>query len=145
MPYNSINRVVALGNLTSDPELRELASGRSVCHIRVACNGRRRNPQGDYASKPNYFDVSVFGAQGETVHRYLHKGRPVAVDGRLDWSEWETAEGERRQSVTIIASEVQFLRGMDGGDAKGDPPDEVEVGADELLAAKTGAEAELVN
>jgi single-strand DNA-binding protein len=145
MSYASINRVTLLGNLTHDPELRELPSGQAVCHIRVACNGRRRNLDGGYDPKPNYFDVSVFGVRAENVHRYLQKGRPVAIDGRLDWSEWETAEGQRRQSVTIIASEVQFLRGLGGADATDDLADEVEAGEDELLAAKTGAEAELVN
>jgi single-strand DNA-binding protein len=145
MPYASINRVTLLGNLTHDPELRELPSGQTVCHMRVACNGRRRNLEGGYDPKPNYFDVSVFGVRGENVHRYLQKGRPVAIDGRLDWSQWETAEGQRRQSVTIVASEVQFLRGFDGADEKGDAADELEAGEEELLAAKTGAEAELVN
>jgi single-strand DNA-binding protein len=144
MSYSAINRVTVLGNLTHDPELRELSSGRSVCHIRVACNGRRRDADGGYESKPNYFDVSVFGAQGESVHRYLHRGRPVAIDGRLDWHEWETAEGQRRQSVTIIASDVQFLRGADSDTLDGASGDEVEVGEEELLAAKSGVEAEPV-
>jgi single-strand DNA-binding protein len=144
MSYASINRVIVVGNLTRDPELRELSSGRSVCHIRVACNGRRRVGEGTYESKPNYFDVSVFGAQGESVHRYLQKGRPVAIDGRLDWSEWETADGQRRQSVRIVASDVQFLRGGDDGALDGASADELEAGEDELLAAKAGAEAELV-
>jgi single-strand DNA-binding protein len=143
MPYSSISRVVVLGNLTQDPELRELSSGGSVCRIRVACNGRRRSADGGYEAKPNYFDVSVFGARGEVVHRYLRKGRPVAVDGRLDWSEWETAEGQRRQSVSIVADEVQFLRGADR-DESGVTEDELQAGAEELAAAQAGAEAELV-
>jgi single-strand DNA-binding protein len=113
--------------------------------MRVACNGRRRNLDGGYDPKPNYFDVSVFGVHGENVHRYLQKGRPVAIDGRLDWSEWETAEGQRRQSVTIVASEVQFLRGDGGHDADPDLADGLEAGEDDLLAAKAGAEADLGN
>lgn len=144
MAYTCINRVTILGNLTSDPELRELPSGRSVCHMRLACNGLRRNDQGEYESKPNYFDVSVFGGQAETVNEYLHKGRPVAIDGRLDWSEWETAEGHRRQSVTIIATAVQFLRGAENGTLEGTSTDEIDAGDADVLAAKTGAEAELV-
>jgi single-strand DNA-binding protein len=142
MPYTSINRVTVVGNLTHDPDLRALASGRSVCHIRVACNGRRRNPEGGYDPKPNYFDVSVFGPQGENVHRYLRKGRPVAIDGRLEWSEWDTAEGQRRQSVTIVATDVQFLRGAEGATLDGASTDDTEPGEDELAAAKVGAEAE---
>jgi single-strand DNA-binding protein len=140
MAYASLNRVTLIGNLTHDPELRELASGRTVCHIRVACNGRRRTLDGGYDSKPNYFDVSVFGAPGESVHRYLRKGRPVAIDGRLEWSEWETAEGQRRQSVTIVASDVQFLRGSDA-DADGPTGAHDGLDGDDELA---GAEAQLV-
>ncbi len=112
MSAPTINRVVLLGNLTKDPELRALPSGTSVCRLRVASNTRRRNAEtGDWDEKPNYFDVSVFGASGEACGTFLEKGRPVAVDGRLEWSEWETSDGQRRQSVEIIADTVQFLPG----------------------------------
>ena len=86
----NINRVVLTGNLTRDPELRSLPSGMSVCSLRVACNTRRKNAAtGDWVDKPNYFDVTVWGAQGENCARFLDKGRPVAIDGRLEWREWE--------------------------------------------------------
>ncbi|MCA1688883.1 MAG: single-stranded DNA-binding protein [Actinobacteria bacterium] len=102
--------MVLLGNLTKDPELRALASGTSVCRLRIACNTRRRNAEtGEWDEKPNYFDVSVFGASGEACGTFLEKGRPVAVDGRLEWHEWETADGQRRQTVEVIADSVQFL------------------------------------
>ncbi len=141
MPYTSINRVTAIGNLTRDPELRQLTSGRSVCHIRIACNGRRRNAEGGYDQKPNFFDVSVFGPRGESVHRYLQRGSAVAVDGRLEWSEWESPEGQRREAVTVIANEVQFLGAPTLGP---DGMDELDAGEDELHVAQAGAEAELV-
>ena len=111
MPYTSINRVTLVGNLTHDPELRELPSNRRVCHLRVACASRRRTDDGEYEAKPNFFDVSVFGPPGESAHRYLQKGSPVAVDGRLEWSSWEGSDGKRREAVSIVATEVQFLRG----------------------------------
>src|SRR5438046_1263882 len=86
MAATNINRVVLTGNLTSDPELRSLPSGTSVCKLRVACNTRRKDgPTGEWVDKPNYFDVTVWGAQGENCARYLSKGRPVAIDGRLEW------------------------------------------------------------
>src|SRR5947209_13521059 len=108
----NINRVVMTGNLTTDPELRSLPSGTSVCKLRVACNTRRKNSQsGEWEDKPNYFDVTVWGAQGENCARFLSKGRPVALDGRLEWREWETPEGAKRQAVDIIADSVQFLGG----------------------------------
>jgi len=110
MAATNINRVVMTGNLTADPELRSTASGTSVCHLRLACNTRRKDPTtGEWADKPNYFNITVWGAQGENAARYLSKGRPVAIDGRLEWREWETAAGEKRQGTEIIAESVQFL------------------------------------
>jgi single-strand DNA-binding protein len=114
----NINRVVLTGNLTRDPELRSTPSGMSVCSLRVACNTRRKNnATGDWEDKPNFFDVTVWGAQGENCARFLAKGRPVALDGRLEWREWQDKEGNNRQSVEIIADAVQFLGGRD--DAQG--------------------------
>jgi single-strand DNA-binding protein len=107
---SSINRAVIVGHLTRDPELRSTAAGTSVCRLRVACNSRWRNSEtGEWDEKPNFFDVSVFGASAEACSRFLEKGRPVAIDGRLDWHEWENTEGERRQSVGVVADNVQFL------------------------------------
>jgi single-strand DNA-binding protein len=109
----NINRVVLTGNLTADPELRALPSGTSVCKLRVACNTRRKSAGGEWEDKPNYFDVTVWGAQGENCARFLSKGRPIAIDGRLEWREWETQEGQKRQAVDIIADSVQFLGGRE--------------------------------
>jgi single-strand DNA-binding protein len=110
MAATNINRVVLTGNLTRDPELRALPSGTSVCDLRVACNTRRKNNQtGEWEDKPNYFNVKVWGAQGENASRFLAKGRPVAIDGRLEWREWEAQDGGKRQAVDIIADSVQFL------------------------------------
>lgn len=123
MAASNINRVVLTGNLTFDPELRSLPSGTSVCKLRVACNTRRKNnATGEWEDKPNYFDVTVWGAQGENCARYLAKGRPVAIDGRLEWREWQDKEtGKNRSSVDIIAETVQFLGGRDdmGGGGQG--------------------------
>jgi single-strand DNA-binding protein len=114
----NINRVILTGNLTRDPELRSTPSGMAVCSLRVACNTRRKNnTTGDWEDKPNYFDVTVWGAQGENCARFLSKGRPVAIDGRLEWREWQDQNGNNRQSVEIIADAVQFLGGRD--DAQG--------------------------
>ncbi len=114
MAASNINVVVLTGNLTRDPELRSLPSGTSVCDMRIAVNTRRKNgATGDWEDKPNYFDVKVWGAQGENCQRFLSKGRPVAVQGRLEWREWETQDGQKRQAVDIIAESVQFLGGRD--------------------------------
>ncbi len=116
MAATNINRVVLTGNLTRDPELRSLPSGMSVCSLRVACNTRRKNnASGEWEDKPNFFDVTVWGAQGENCARFLAKGRPVALDGRLEWREWQDKEGNNRQSIEIIADSVQFLGGREEG------------------------------
>jgi single-strand DNA-binding protein len=113
---SNVNVVVVTGNLTRDPELRSTPGGTSVCKLRVAVNSRRKDGQsGQWVDKPNYFDVTVWGAQGENCANYLSKGRPVAVEGRLDWREWEAKDGGgKRQSVEIIANSVQFLGSRDG-------------------------------
>jgi len=120
MAATNINRVVLTGNLTHDPDLKSLQSGTTVCRLRLASNTRRKNSAtNEWESKPNYFDVTVWGAQGENAARYLSKGRPVAIDGRLEWREWEEKDsggqptGRKRQSVDIIADNVQFLGGND--------------------------------
>ncbi|HEX3733965.1 MAG TPA: single-stranded DNA-binding protein [Solirubrobacterales bacterium] len=110
-----MNVVVITGNLTRDPELRHIGSGTAICELRVAVNSRRKDGQsGEWVDKPNYFDVTVWGAQGENCANYLSKGRPVAVEGRLDWREWEAKDGSKRQAVQIIANTVQFLGSRDG-------------------------------
>jgi len=113
---SNINVVVITGNLTKDPDLRSTGGGTPVCDLRVAVNSRRKNSQtGGWEDKPNFFDVTVWGAQGENCANYLSKGRPVAVEGRLDWSEWEAKDGSgKRQKVQIIANSVQFLGSRDG-------------------------------
>ena len=123
MAATNINRVILTGNLTRDPELRSLPSGTAVCSLRIACNTRRKDASGDWVDKPNYFDVTVWGKQGENCAQYLSKGRPVAVDGRLEWREWEAQDGSgKRQAVEIVADSVQFLGGRDdagGGNGNG--------------------------
>jgi single-strand DNA-binding protein len=145
MSYFSINRVVHLGRLTRDPELRALPSGSSVCSLRIACNSSRKDPDGAFTERPNYFDVSVFGGSAENVSRYTRKGSRIALDGRLEWREWETADQERRQAVSIVADTVQFLdppRGGGDGDA-GDPPTgEQDIYAPELTGVGADADVE---
>ncbi len=116
----NINRVVLVGNLTRDPEMKHLPSGTALCSLRIAVNTRRKDESGQWTDKPNYFDVSVWGAQGESCAQYLAKGRPVAIDGRLEWREWEATDGSgKRQAVEIVADNVQFLGSRGDGDGGG--------------------------
>jgi single-strand DNA-binding protein len=120
MAATNINRVVLTGNLTRDPELRSTPSGTSVCSLRIASNTRRKdNSTGEWGDKPNYFSVTVWGAQGENCARFLSKGRPVCIDGRLDWREWQDQSGNKREAIEIVAEAVQFLGGRDDAPAGG--------------------------
>jgi len=146
---SNINVVVITGNLTKDPELRHTGSGMAVCDLRVAVNTSRKNGQtGQWEDKPNYFDVAVWGAQGENCANYLSKGRPVAVEGRLDWSEWEAKDGSgKRQKVQIVAKSVQFLGSRDGsgggnggggGDGGFSPSSDVPADSSDFATAPAG-------
>jgi single-strand DNA-binding protein len=143
----NINRVVLVGRLTRDPELRALPSGISVCSLRVACNSSRRDDEGNYQERPNFFDVSVFGASAESVSRYMRKGSRVAADGRLEWREWETGDQQKRQAVSIVADTVQFLDSPGGAlgdrESSDDSPGEDQEDR-ELVGVGAGAEEDLV-
>ena len=106
----SINRVCISGNLTRDPELRSTGSGMAILKMGIAVNDRRKNGQsGEWEEVPNFFDVVVFGTRGESLSRFLTKGSKVAIEGKLRWSQWETAEGDKRSKVEIIADDIEFL------------------------------------
>jgi single-strand DNA-binding protein len=136
----NINRVVITGNLTRDPELRSTPNGTSICSLRVAVNSRRKdNETGQWVDKPNYFDITVFGAQGENCAQYLAKGRPVAVEGRLNWREWEAQDGGKRQSVDIIADAVQFLGSRDAPQSNGVVESDVPADTSDFQEAGVGS------
>jgi single-strand DNA-binding protein len=132
----SINSVVLVGNLTRDPELRHTPSGTAVCSLRLAVNTRRKDQSGQWTEKPNYFDITVWGQQGENCAQYLAKGRRVGVQGRLEWREWDAQDGTKRQAVEVIADAVQFLDSR--GDGEGGGSSYVPAGA----TASTGGEAD---
>jgi single-strand DNA-binding protein len=158
----TINRVVLIGRLTKDPELQALPTGLAVCNLRVACNESRSDGEGGYREKPNYFDVSAFGGAAESVGRYTRKGSRVAIDGRLEWREWETSEHQqKRQTVRVVADTVMFLDGSGERPGTGrpgtdwprdsEPSDDfgeetfggeetIEASADELVGVGVGAE-----
>ncbi len=115
MPQN-INSVVLVGNLTKDPELRHTPSGTAVTTLRVAVNDRVKKGE-EWTDAAYYFDVTVWGRTAENCAQYLAKGRPVGVQGKLTWREWDAQDGSKRQSVEVVADNIQFLgsRGDDGG------------------------------
>jgi single-strand DNA-binding protein len=92
---SDINRTTLTARLTQDPKLYTTDNGFAICTLRVASNTvRKDNASGTFVEKPNYFDVKVLGKQGENASKYLQKGSAVAVDGRLEWREFTTKEGQ---------------------------------------------------
>ncbi|MDP2183333.1 MAG: single-stranded DNA-binding protein [Actinomycetota bacterium] len=116
----SINRVVISGNLTRDPELRTTSSGMAVLKLGVAVNDRRKNPETEqWEDVPNFVDVTMFGARGEAVSRYLSKGTKVAIEGKLRWSSWENPQGEKRSKLEVIVDEIEFMSSRDSSGKPG--------------------------
>ena len=140
----NINRVLISGNLTRDPELRTAPSGFKICSMRIATNTRRKEND-EWVDKANYFDVTVFGRQGENCAQYLSKGRGVFIDGRLEWREWEK-DGQKRQAVEIIADTVEFKgapMGHSGGNTNSGGGDTTAGGADQDFGGGPSAEDDI--
>jgi single-strand DNA-binding protein len=114
-----INRVVLVGRLTRDPELRHLPSGSPVLQLGIAVNGRQQDSTGNWVDKPNFFDVKLFGNRAESLAQHLAKGRRIGVDGRLDWSSWEAQDGSKRSKVEVVAFDIQFLDSRGDGESSG--------------------------
>lgn len=120
---NDINTVTLIGRLTRDPELRTLPSGMSLCQLGLAVNENYKDSStGEWTERVNFFDITVWGNQGESCANYLSKGRQVCVEGRLRWESWENQEGQKRSKVAIVANRVQFLGGQPDRDPEPDIP-----------------------
>lgn len=112
----SLNKVFLMGNLTRDPELRYIPSGTAVANFSLAINRPYKDAGGEKKEEVSYVRVEVWGKMAEVCGEYLTKGRPVLVEGRLKSRSWETPEGQKRNSLDVVATSVQFLG------AKGDKP-----------------------
>ena len=108
-----INHVVLVGRLTRDAELKYTAAGQAVCKFSVAVN-RRRKTGDQWVDEPNFFDIVVWGRQGESLNQYLVKGKQVGVDGELRQDRWEQ-DGQNRSRIEIVANNLQLLGGGTGG------------------------------
>ncbi len=106
----SYNRVVLIGNLTRDPDYKQLTSGTAVCRLGLAMNRQFKNKQtGSMVQEVCYVDIDVWGPQAESCHQYLQKGRPVLVEGRLKLDSWQDAQGQSRSKHSIVADRIVFL------------------------------------
>jgi single-strand DNA-binding protein len=113
----SFNQVTLMGNLTRDPDLRQIPSGQSVCSFSLALNRSYKGQDGEWKEATDFVDVVAWGPLGERVAQYVTKGRPVLVSGRLQSRQWEQ-DGQKRSKLEVVANDVTFLggRGDNGGE-----------------------------
>jgi single-strand DNA-binding protein len=110
-----VNKVILVGNLGADPELRYTGSGTAVADLRVATSRRWTDRQGSQQEDTQWHRIVVWGKQGENCKEYLSKGRQVYIEGRLQTRQWEDRDGNKRYTTEVVAQEVQFLGGGRGG------------------------------
>jgi single-strand DNA-binding protein len=117
----SFNRVILMGNLTRDVDLRYTQSQLAVTDIGMAVNDRRRNQAGEWVEEATFVDVTLWGRTAEIASEYLSKGSPVFIEGRLKLDTWET-DGQRRSKLRVVGERLQLIGGRPGGGARGGPP-----------------------
>ena len=125
----SLNKVLLIGNLGKDPELRKTGSGTSVCNFPIATTERwKNNETGNWDEKTEWHNVVVWGKQGENCHQYITKGRPVYIEGRLQTRSWEDKDGNKRYTTEVVAQSVKFLGSRQDASFAGAPATEVAAG-----------------
>jgi single-strand DNA-binding protein len=110
----SLNKVLLVGNLTKDPELRFVPSGQAVANLRLATNRKYKAGSGEWKEEVTYVSVEVWGKSAEACGEYLKKGSPLLVEGRLKLKEWTAQDGQKRSLLEVVAERVQFLSGGPG-------------------------------
>jgi len=110
----SFNRVILLGNLTRDPELRYVPSGTAVVDLGLAVNDRRKNSSGEWVEETTFVEVTLWGRTAEVASEYLSKGSPVLIEGRLRLDTWETSEGQKRSKLRVVGERMQMLGAATG-------------------------------
>jgi single-strand DNA-binding protein len=117
----SVNKVILVGNLGRDPELRYIPSGQAVANFTLATNDRWRDKEGNNQERTEWHRIVVWGKSAENCAQYLQKGRSVYIEGRLQTREWEDKDGNKRQTTETIAQTVQFLGGRGGAGGGAEP------------------------
>jgi single-strand DNA-binding protein len=105
----SLNKVLLIGNLTRDPEVRMMSSGRPVCNFGLALNRNYKDAEGNKKEEVTFVDVECFGPRAEAVGRFFSKGRAIFVEGRLKLDQWETKEGEKRSAIRVVLDNFEFV------------------------------------
>ncbi len=117
----SFNRVILLGNVTRDPELRYIASGSAVTDLGLAVNDRRKNANGEWVEETTFVDVTLWARTAEVACEYLTKGSPVLIEGRLKLDSWEGNDGQKRSKLRVVCDRMQMLGSRGGAGGSGGP------------------------
>ena len=115
----SVNKVILVGNLGRDPELRYIPSGQAVANFTLATNEKWRDKEGNNQERTEWHRIVVWGKSAENCAQFLQKGRSVYVEGKLQTQEWEDKDGNKRKTTEIVAQTVQFLGGRGGSGSSG--------------------------
>ena len=116
----SFNKVLLMGNLTRDPQLKYLPSQTAVVEFGIACNRKFRTANGEDKEEVTYVDITSFGKQAEVINQYFQKGKPIFIEGRLKFDSWEDKQGGgKRSKLTVVVENFQFVGGRDGGGGGG--------------------------
>jgi single-strand DNA-binding protein len=134
----SVNKVMILGNLGRDPELRHTQAGKAVATLRVATNEAWTDQSGERQERTEWHSIVVWGRQAENCNQYLKKGRSVFVEGRLQTRKWQDREGNDRYTTEIVADRVQFVGGREGAGGSEDYSPGASLGGDDLSPPPAG-------
>ncbi len=115
----SFNKVILLGNLTRDPETRVTANGNTICKLGMAVSRVYSTKDGERREETTFVDIDAFGKQAEVITKYMRKGRPLMVEGRLKLDQWETNDGQKRSKLGVVLENFQFVGGRDDNDSGG--------------------------
>jgi len=115
----SFNKVILLGNLTRDPETRVTANGNTICKLGLAVSRVYSTRDGERREETTFVDIDAFGKQAEVITKYMRKGRPLMVEGRLKLDQWETNDGQKRSKLAVVLENFQFIGGRDDGGSGG--------------------------
>lgn len=139
----SLNKVLLMGNLTRDPELRVTPKGTPICQFSMAINRSFTKESGEKIEEVTYVDCEAWGKAGETIAKYMTKGRALFIEGRLRLDQWDDKETkEKRSRMKIVVEGFQFLGSKDGGEAAAPPPTSRPKPTEQQLANQTAVEEE---
>ena len=115
----SYNKVILMGNLTRDPEMRVTPNGNSICKLGLAVSRTFSTRDGERREETTFVDIDAFGKQAEVIAKYMRKGRPIMIEGRLKLDQWETNDGQKRSKLGVILENFQFIGGRDDNASSG--------------------------